>query len=65
MRIGIVIDDWKLGVFREILTDEGYKFEQSDGVTKDTRSLFVETDDPVGLKRVVEKCQRKSAELKG
>ncbi|MCA9265374.1 MAG: hypothetical protein KDA60_16050 [Planctomycetales bacterium] len=64
MKVAIGIDDWKQRIFEDILTDYGYEYEVREGLTADMRFIFVQFDDAAKLKRVVEKCQRKAAELK-
>lgn len=42
MKVGIVIEDWKLPIFTKHLKE--FDFEINDGVTHDTLHLTVETD---------------------
>ncbi len=62
MKAGIVLDDWKLPVFRRRLTDAGYEYTDAGGFTHDTTVLTVETDNPLALKKVLEEAY---AECKG
>lgn len=64
MKICIAIDKWKLAIFSEALTAEGYVFKKEDGGAG-MWFLFVQTDDAVALGKVVQRCQNKAAELKG
>ena len=57
MRIGIAIDDWKLPTFQKYLKKTGYTYEQGEGLTPNTFMLYVTTDNPLKLQKVVEKCQ--------
>ncbi len=58
MRAGIVVDDWKLPIFRKRLTEAGYTYTDAGGLTHDTTVLTVVTDDVLKLKKVIELCQR-------
>ncbi len=62
MKAGIVVDNWKLPVFRKRLEEAGYKYKDGGEITEDTTLLTVETDDALALKKVLEKCQ---AECRG
>lgn len=53
MRAGIALDDWKLPIFERHLSQAGYAYEVDAGPTPDTRFMYVETDDPMALGRVV------------
>lgn len=57
MKAGIVVDNWKLPVFRKRLTEAGYHYTDAGGLTHDTTVLTVETDDILKLKNVLEQCQ--------
>lgn len=61
MKAGIVVDDWKLPVFRKRLTEAGYEYTDAGGLTHNTTVLTVETDNMLKLKSVIEKCQRECA----
>jgi len=50
MRIGIAIDDWKLPVFKKILSREGFEYTEGSGVTGDTVILYIETKDTTKLR---------------
>lgn len=52
----IVLDDWKLDIFKRILTDAGYRFTEHEGVTPDTVTLKVEATNMVILGEVVKAC---------
>jgi hypothetical protein len=62
MRIAIVIDNWKLSIFKHRLRGAGYVYEASTGLTPDTRNLYVETDDVEAL-GVVVKAANEEARL--
>lgn len=57
MKVGIVIDNWKLPVFRKRLTDAGFGYTDAGGLTSNSTVLTVETDNILKLKRVIEDCQ--------
>lgn len=57
MRAGIVVDDWKLPVFRKRLTEAGFEYTDAGGLTHATTVLTVETDDVSRLGDVVKACQ--------
>ncbi|MAC12959.1 MAG: hypothetical protein CMN74_12245 [Sphingorhabdus sp.] len=61
MKGGIVVDDWKLPVFRRRLREAGYTYADGGEFTAGTTLLTVETDDALKLKTVLEKCQRECA----
>ncbi len=57
MKVGIAVDNWKLPVFRKRLTAAGYQYQDGGALTADATLLTVETDDTLGLQKVVELCQ--------
>lgn len=58
MRAAIVVDDWKLPVFRKALTDAGLVYEDAGEAMPGITALTVVTDDLLGLKTLLEGCQR-------
>lgn len=42
-RIGIVIDKWKLSIFKKVLNEAEYTFTQKPGPSKNTITLYIET----------------------
>lgn len=64
MKAGIVVDDWKLPIFRKNLQKSGYKFEERGRLTEDTSVLTVETEFPANLKIVLEQCERECRKQK-
>lgn len=44
MKAGVVIDDWKLAIFKKHLDAAGFQYTQHPGVTKDTILLQVTTE---------------------
>jgi hypothetical protein len=57
MKVGIAVDDWKLPVFRKLLTEAGYEYQDGGALTVRTTLLTVETNDILALKKVLEECQ--------
>lgn len=55
-KCGIVIESWKLDVFKSKLTDSGYLFNQCPGPAPGTLLLQVETDNVPALANVIEKA---------
>lgn len=64
IRAGIMIDSWKLPVFKKRLKKAGYSFEKGDGVVPGTLSLYVETNNTIKLQKVVEEANRECARSK-
>ena len=64
MKAGILVDDWKLPVFRRLLTAGGYTYVDGGAPSPDVTLLTVETSDVLKLKDVVEACQRECAQQK-
>ncbi len=42
MKIGIVVDNYKVERFKRVLTENGFKFTVSPGVTRSTSSIMIE-----------------------
>lgn len=61
MKAGIVIDDWKLPIFKRHLSQAGHVYEQAPGVTKATLLLTVETDNVAALEIVVRAANAEAA----
>lgn len=53
MKAGIAIDDWKLPIFDRHLSRAGYTYEKHPGLTADTMTLIVLTEDAKALEGVV------------
>lgn len=64
MKVGIVLDKWKLPVFRRRLSDADYTFEEKGNLTEQAVVLTVETEVPASLKTVIEQCQDECSKLK-
>lgn len=59
MKSGIVLDAWKLTIFKRRLDQAGFTYEQHPGITSATIILTVESDDLTGVTAV---CQAATAE---
>ena len=58
MKAGVAVDDWKLPVFRQRLTEAGFKYADGGALTDGTTLLTVQTNDILKLKALLERCQR-------
>lgn len=61
-KVGIVIDSWKKSIFERHLKNNGYNFEFGAGVTHDTISLYVWTDNVPALGEVVKAAAAECAQ---
>lgn len=64
MKAGIVIDDWKLGIFKKHLNKSKYQYEVKNGITKDTLSIFVEFENVGILETIVKAANDEAATSK-
>lgn len=64
MIVGIALDDWKIPVFRELLTKAGYSYEDAGPITGNSTLLKIETDDVAALAEVVRKCEQRAKEAR-
>lgn len=62
--IGIAIDGWKRETFQSFLTESGFEYAVYPLGPKDTFLIKVFTSDRVRLQPIVEKANRKCAEMK-
>jgi hypothetical protein len=60
-RAAIAIDDWKLPIFERHLSQAGYAYARSVGVTPDTLFLYVETEQLEPLAIVVKAANDEAA----
>lgn len=65
MKAAIVIDDWKLPIFERRLVHAGYSYMKHPGVTNDTLTLSVITDDVKALAKVVRAANAEAATVSG
>jgi hypothetical protein len=61
MKAGILIDTWKLPIFEKHLSQVGFIWEQTEGITKDTLLLKVQTDNVAQLDYIVRVANREAA----
>ncbi len=64
MKAAIVIDDWKLPIFKKTLDSEGYKYSEHKGPADGCITLSVETDSIAKLKPIVERINKEARKLK-
>lgn len=64
LRVAIVLERWKLAIFEAALDRGGFTYEQGPGVTKDTLTLTVETNEVMALQSVVRAATTTAAETK-
>ena len=57
---GVVIDDWKLSIFKRHLDAAGFTYTQHPGLTKDTLLLKVKTEWISTLQPVIEAAQKEA-----
>jgi hypothetical protein len=57
MRAGIVLDDWKLPVFRKRLPEAGFAYTDGGALGESLTLLIVDTDNMIGLAETIKKCQ--------
>lgn len=60
-KAGIVIDEWKLPIFKRHLEGSGYSFENAGHFTPDTLVLRVDTTNVVALGEVVKAANSEAA----
>ena len=64
LRVGIVIERWKLAIFKKALDRGGFEFEKLPGVIKGTYTLTVETDKVAELQSIVRVATAAAAKVK-
>ncbi len=57
-KAGIMIDSWKLPIFKKHLDAAGFEYTECNGLTKDTLLLSVMFDDLDKLRPVVEAAHK-------
>ena len=63
-KVGIVVDDWKLPIFKRTLGSSGYQYTEHNGLTVGTSILKVETGDVAKLGSVVKQMNAEAARSK-
>ncbi len=61
MKAGILVDDWKLPVFRRRLTEAGYDYEDGGAPRPGITILKVKTDKVMELADLLKECQDECA----
>lgn len=64
IKVAIIIDAWKLPIFKRTLDSEGYRYEQFNGLFPGCISLKIETDNVDKLHSVVRRIQAEAARSK-
>lgn len=60
MKIGIFLDLWKKDIFHRHLSEAGFTYEETPGITPDTMAMIVYTDDKDGLEKVVREANHEA-----
>jgi len=63
-KAGIMLDSWKLKIFKKHLDKAGYTYKKHPGLTANTVTLKVETDDLQRLQTVLQDAQGECLRLK-
>jgi len=63
-KAGIIIDDWKLPIFKKTLDNKGYTYTEHHGPTEGCITLSVETDNIAKLTPLVKKMNKEAARSK-
>jgi len=58
---GVVIDDWKLQIFKKHLDAAGYAYTEHPGITEDTLTLRVKYEWVAELKPIIEAANKECA----
>lgn len=61
MKAAIVLDSWKLEIFKKTLDEKGYSYTQHKGLDDESVILQVETDSIESLAPVVREMNAKAA----
>lgn len=64
MKAGIVIDAWKLPIFKKHLTEAGFSFEEKGALTPGSLVLHVQAESAEKLKPVVVAAQQECKNCK-
>ena len=64
MKAGVVLDDWKLPIFKKHLDAAGYKYDEPVPFTNGTLTLKVHYEWVSQLQPIIEAAQRECAEVK-
>lgn len=64
MKAGVVLDDWKLPIFKKHLDAAGYKYDEPVPFTNGTLTLKVHYEWVSKLQPIIEAAQRECAKVK-
>jgi hypothetical protein len=64
MKAGVVLDDWKLPIFKKHLDAAGYKYDEPVPFTNRTLTLKVHCEWVSQLQPIIEAAQRECAEMR-
>jgi len=59
---GVVLDAWKLPVFKRRLDDAGYQYTECPGITPDTKTLRVKYEYLADLMPIIEAANKECAQ---
>lgn len=62
MKVGIVVDTWKLSIFERRLTRAGYSYTNFGEMTEGVTTLTVVTDNPEALLAVTQAANTEAAQ---
>jgi hypothetical protein len=62
--IGVVIDSWKLPIFKKHLEEAGYAFTEHPGLAKETLTLQVQCEWVAELKPIIEAAAKECTDYK-
>lgn len=60
----VMLDDWKLPIFKKALDKSGHEYKQKDGPSINLITLLVKTDDVDKLALIVRKANQDAAKQK-
>ena len=63
-KVGIVLDSWKLPIFKKILGDAGYEYERHEGPGVRVITLTIQTESIAKLQPFVKKANDEAAKSK-
>lgn len=64
LKIAIVLDDWKLPIFKETLDNEGYEYSEAKGPTPGCITISIETNNVNKLAPIIKKMNKKARKFK-
>ena len=64
IKAGVVIDSWKLAIFKKLLDERQYSYTEHPGPMKDTLTLQVMTFSAAALQPTIERANAECAKWK-